>query len=290
MAQGDLSTIQFIAPGFNEDKTRQSDLAVRVDATGFYCVAGEKRTGRVSLIAAHQSGTDSTDDAVNALESWINDNPWLKSSFRQVQLVVVNQKVTLVPYTLYNPQEKEHYLSFNVDLEAEDQVLSDSVQSLKVECIFAIEGKMHYRLTRMFAQPEFHHVASVSLQHCPQVDTQGSGEGFCFCLHFSGNIFFIHLVKGSELIFHNSFTFSNPEEFIYYIYTIAEKVAVHVTETRFLLSGDITEQSSIYKELEGASKKLQFVVPPSKLQKDDWPSGIQFHLYHDLINLIFCES
>lgn len=282
----EIPGIIFISPEFDKNDVIKYDFVVKVEPFGYTYLIGKKADKELLLLASNVTEKQNDTDIFSALEQLSEESPFINKEFNSTKVLIVNRKVTLVPFALFNPDEKEHYLSFNIDLESEDEVFSSPVPLIKAACIFAVPGKLHYRLTKVLHNPTFHHLAEVSINQCPPSASVTDGKDKCF-LHFSGNTFFVHLMRNNELAFFNVFQFDTPEEFIYYMLNIASKVSVTPDNTVFILSGDVEPESEICKQLHTSFKQIQYAGMPSALKPAVDTPKLPWYRFNDLLNL-FC--
>lgn len=286
----DIPGLIYISPEFNRDKVHEYNFVVKIEPHGYTYLIGNKAAGKLLLLASNATKKENDRGTFSELALLSEECPFINKEFNSTSVLIVNRKVTLVPFTLFNPDEKDNYLSFNIDLESEDEVFSSPVPLIKAACIFAVPGKLHYQLTKILSEPTFHHLAEVSINQYPQSERITSDKARCF-LHFSGNTFFVHLMRNNELVFFNVFQFDTPEEFIYYVLNIAGKVSVTSENTGFILSGDIDKEMETCKQLRSSFKHIQYAGIPSalKLPDADIQKILPWHRYNDLLNLFCCE-
>lgn len=288
MNHPEIPGLKFISPEFNHALSHRYTLAVSIEQHGFSFLIGDKDSQKVLLVAHNNTALHEDTDVVSQIESLTAVIPWLKDKYASTRILITNQKVTLVPFSLFNPAEKEHYLSFNVDLEPEDLVFHTPVHAIKANCIFAIPGKLHFRLSAIFNEPQFYHLAAISINRPSSKLSLKEGNNHCY-LHFSGNAFYLHIMRNQELAFFNVFMYNNPEEFIYYILSIASKTSISSDKTDFIISGNIDSNSAVIQQLKSAFPNIVFAVPPAKLNLETKSYDIPWHKHYDLLNLFSCE-
>ncbi|MFO7723175.1 MAG: DUF3822 family protein [Bacteroidales bacterium] len=289
MTHPEIQGLLYNVSSFSTDLVSQYDLVIKLEENTVTCLIGERAHRKVLLVTEVIAAGDEASDPLTLLEGYIAGNPFLKGPFKTVRFLIINQKVTLVPFEMYNDQDKAHYLSFNVDLDSEDSIFTMPVPSIRAECIFAVPGKLHYRLTKIYPTATFHHLAAVALENI-QLTTPESKNQVAFHLSFSGNSFFVHVLRDQELVFFNNFIFSNPEEFLYYILNIAEKLNLKPANTRFVLSGSIDRQGALHKELLTVVAGVEFAPAGNIPENAEVKQPVAWHRQADLLKLFFCAS
>jgi hypothetical protein len=289
MTHPEIQGLIGISSSFSTDQASQYDLVIKLEEGKATYLVGDAVHQKPHLVAEIIAAPDMSSDPVALLGEYADANPWMKGPFKSVRILVANQKVTLVPFAMYNNQDKAHYLSFNVDLDSEDVVISTPVPSISAECIFAIPGKQQYRITKLYPDATFHHLAALAL-HSMTEASAALKQTVQVYLHFSGSAFFIHVLRNQELVFFNSFSFSNPEEFIYYILNIAEKLNIKIANSHFVLSGNVNPQDALYAELLASGALIE--LADTKDFKHKFASGkpVMWHHHADLIKLFTCAS
>jgi hypothetical protein len=284
----DTQGILFIDPSFSKDRVSDYDLAIKLEEDKVSLISGKNGRRKVLLIAEFQVSGDENPDPVTLLEHCFSSHSWLQGPFKSVRVLVINQKVTLVPFEMYNDLDKAHYLSFNVDLDSEDTIVATPVPAIKAECIFAVPGKLAYRINKLYPGATFHHIAAVALEKS-EAEHHQHESNVEFNLSFAGSTFFIHVLRSQELAFYNSFTFCNAEEFFYYILNIAEKLNIRMANTRFHLSGNIEPDGELHHELVKAGATTVFAhTGLETLKSNSTTAPVLWHQYADLLKLFFC--
>ena len=67
------------------------------------------------------------------------------------------------------------------------------------------------------------------------------------------------VLKDSEILFYNNFEHQTKEDFIYYILFTLEQLELSTEKTNILITGDINEQSDLYKILYTYVRNIGFL-------------------------------
>ena len=103
------------------------------------------------------------------------------------------------------------------------------------------------------------------------------------------NTLTILVKKSKRLEFCNTFHYTTPEDFIYFVMFAFDQLKLNQDTTPVTLWGEITPDSAVYSKLYKYIRNISFGNKPSTLS-----FGYQFdevfdHKFYDLYNMHFCE-
>ena len=218
--------------------TRRWNLYLGLDSAAIdvmaYCPMDEH-----SLISATVPLDDNEPDHCKAIEEAIYDNPLLLNDFNKVTVVSRSDYRTIIP----------GYLSDNVDLACDiaseiggrpenspdTPVLIDKLPLLDCAIAHFMESDLYYFLTRTFTGVKFIHRLS-SLTRFFHGTNRGPGSMLTF-VNLRSDSMDIVLFTGNSLLLANTYSWTTPEDVIYYIMAVRQAFDVE-KDKAVVLSGD----------------------------------------------------
>lgn len=104
-------------------------------------------------------------------------------------------------------------------------------------------------------------------------------------VHFTSNEFFVTAIKNNQLKLAQAYFYTAPLDVVYYLLSICNEYGFSQTETAVTLSGLISEDSSLYKELHQYFLNLHFWKPgAAQILQSEYPD----HFFSSIHNLAAC--
>jgi hypothetical protein len=247
---------------------------------------GNKSTKKFLFFEHYTLEESNLPDNIKLLQSLTEKHPWLtNNNLESIDVVVVNQKATFIPFSLFFENEKQKYLSFNVDIGREEEILSEEMNTLKSYCVFALPGQLYYSLKKHLQKPSIHHYASLLTESLSAHLIKTGTKERTLHISLQRNLFYVHLYKGSELQFYNVFSFEVPDEFIFYLLNVTGQLKINHTKTPVFLTGDIDPNIELYKQLKKHFSKLSPLNIPYTYSLSPEFKELPLHVYHVLFSM-----
>jgi len=179
------------------------------------------------------------------IEKIVSDNSLFTQNFETVTIIHQNNLSTLVPTPLFKEEELKTYLEYNIKTLATDFIAFDTLSELEITNVYVPYVNINNFFFQQFGEFEYKHYATVLIDKLI-LHNKNVEDKTCF-VHVSNNSFDIVVIENSKLIFHNSFTFTSKEDFIYYILFTAEQLQLNPEEFKLQFIGAIEKNSEIYK-------------------------------------------
>ncbi len=104
-------------------------------------------------------------------------------------------------------------------------------------------------------------------------------------VHFTNKEIRVTAIKQEQLKLAQIYAYTTPLDVVYYLLLICQEHDLSQTETPLLLSGLMSEDSAMYKELYQYFSNIQFWKPASKTAlQSEYPH----HFFSSLYNLAAC--
>ncbi len=208
-------------------------------------------------------------------------------TFSAVRAVIHNRWLTLIPDAYFEPDKIPSLLHFN--LSGVDKGIEGHyhhIPGLQSHIAFGVPDQIVNLLSEKFRKPVFYHASSVFLH---SIITNGNaGRGNEVFANIESRYFDVVILQNGQLQFFNQFHFRTTKDFIYYLLLACDDYGLDRDQLQLTLSGDITEDSAIYKIVYKYIRHIHFAGRPAGL---DYPSEMEKlppHSHQNLLSLALC--
>lgn len=220
------------------------------------------------------------------LKSLVEGDGLLNLSYRTVKAGWAGSKNTLVPQRLFNEQKKTAYLEQATAIAPGEAVLSDTLQDFGFQNIYLIPQAAERFFRQAFPGCRIFHVGSALLEGIRKLASLK--EGPQAYAHIRGGLVFVLAFEDKNLLFFNAFPFQNAKDAIYYLLLAYQQFGFKPGRDPAYLSGQLLEDSEIYREAFRYIKNLHFVDPPAFFHIGPKLSAAPRHFSFDLLGLSLC--
>ncbi len=223
----------------------------------------------------------------SALQSLAQGDKLLAQNYRLVRAGWAGAKCALVPQRLYNEHKKASYLEQATEVGKDQSILADSLPGLSMKNIYTVPESVESFVRRSFPQCRLFHLATALLESYRNMPAQK--EGHRVYAHLKGELVFISVFDGGNLLFFNAFPYQNTKDFIYFLLLAFQQFALKPEKCPAYLSGELLEDSEIYREAFRYIKHIHFPGPPAALHLGPKLSLEPKHFFAGLLALSLCE-
>ncbi len=217
------------------------------------------------------------------LDSFIEQNAWLKGPFKDVFVLYESAKSTLVPEPLFDETEKSLFLKFNHTASSYEQVISNYLKNTGAYQVFTMPDCLKFRIDKTFKKKRIlHHsvplIESLSIQHKNQ-----RTDNTIF-LHFRKQYVDIVIFNNEGLLYYNAFYTPGEEDALYYLLFVMEQLRFNPEETELMLTGNVQKQSRQYELLRSYVRYISFDMRTQAFGYSYVFDKIPDHQYFTLFN------
>jgi hypothetical protein len=204
-----------------------------------------------------------------------------------VKIAVEGGRFTLVPATLFEEEDRLLYLDKTARNEPLGYSLGHDVLDFNdARLVYARGKELSAVLCNYFPSGEMFDKTTALLQGWRQQSKEMEGDKVF--VQVEGRQFIIAYFKGAELIFANRFPIVTSGDFLYYVLMTYDRFELKPENTPAILSGDIMEESEMYKKLYRYIRHIQFIPSQGFF---DFPEAFQSmanYQHFDLFSLKLC--
>ncbi len=226
--------------------THRKEISIQFSLDGFsFCICNSD-TKELQHFTTHtfENSVATPELLLSKIEELFNENTVLKQEFETVTIIHQNNLATLVPAALFNENELQLYLDYNIKTLANDFIAFDSLTQLDIKNVYVPYININNYFFQQFGEFDYKHYATVLIDKLILHSKNNTEKHFY--VNVAASNFDIVVIENSKLLFYNSFSFSTKEDFIYYILFTAEQLKLNPESFLLYFIGDIEKDSEIY--------------------------------------------
>lgn len=166
------------------------------------------------------------------------------SGFDEVTVLYANNEYTVVPASLFDETKASDYLKFNNRMLSNDFVAFDQLSKSDLCVVYIPLVNINNYLFDTFGSFKYFHSVTVlldKLQSHSSLKDESQVQ-----IHILENHFDLIAWRKDRLLMCNSFNFTTPEDFIYYVLFSFEQLSLDPDQVAVTLMGAIDEDDEIY--------------------------------------------
>lgn len=216
-----------------------------------------------------------------ALATFFEGEAYLDLGFKTVKVGFITPYTTLVPNLIYQEAAAASYLENSFRIPHQHYLLTDNLASFQCQNVFLAPIEVYNFFQKRFANAQFYHAGTSLLLAWQQKAVQFQ-EATVF-INVIGKEFQLAAFQREKLLLFNVFEFKSAKDFIYYTLLIFDQLKLSTETSKLFLSGEVMQESEIYKTLYRYIRAIDFLNRPTafqfKEQFDDQPKHFNFDLY-----------
>ncbi len=227
-------------------------------------------------------------EVAEQIDTLIAQQHLLQQNFASVSISIQNTFNTLTPKALYQEDSGTDLLGFNQSLLQNEKESSDWISSIKAYNSYLIPQELKRCFNKHFPNHTWKHHSSVFIESLlQQFKLQ---EGTTIYIDVQNRDFEILVLEGSKLKFHNGYSYRTAEDLIYYLLFACEQLELNPDQIPLLISGELEEESEVYKILYKYIRNIDFIKRNPNYQYSFILDELKEHYYYKLLNLHLCAS
>ena len=188
----------------------------------------------------------------------------------------------LVPSEMYKSENDLLHFEVMFGKSSDVIIVSDNLVSLHTHNLTAVPISVHAALSGKFNSTDFKNINSVLLENYT-----GEKEE-TILLDFRTDEFSVIVFKDDILQLVQIYSYSTPEDVLYYLLKICRQLNLAQQEVKVLLSGLIEKDSVVYRELYKYFIHLEFEVLPAAIKISEELEEYPAHYYSTISKLASC--
>ena len=244
--------LNLLDESFNPNDTRNCGLAILINETSFSCcILDFKRNKFLGLHRFVRKDLKLPDGQPGTGQSFrdffyevITTIPWLKNSYKIVKIAFDGRKSTLVPSSVFDPNEKERYINFNFSQQKDEQVQSDHLMPLDAWQVFTVPESILSAIWDLFPKSKVIHASSLLIESV-WINYKNRINAPHVFLHVREHLFDLMVFDGRQMDYFNTFPFQNAEDVTYYLIFVLEQLNFNPETTPLVLLGNVESSEGL---------------------------------------------
>lgn len=280
-------------PKFNIDDLEHYNLLLQVGFSDIQLCITDSRKDRILLIEDYVlPGVTNHSENVECLDCLFDDHHLLLAGFwNKIEVLVKNQRFSIVPKDLFVEDSLEEYIKLNASLlHHNHSFFHNYYDDLSLVNAFAVNNEVISFITRTYKtkEIEYYHQSSSLINGCNDYLKHDSGNSVC--LYLDRFVLHIAVFKKGKFRFYNQFPVSKFEDYIKYANYVINELSIDRKKDNFLVWGYLGANSSHFKILRKNYPNLEFGKRPGGLKLGYVFDEIPEHQYFDLLSFNLLSS
>ena len=187
----------------------------------------------------------------------------LQQSYNRINLLIADQRYTLLPEELYDKSEFTSIFYLNHPRSGEEKILCDHLEQSRLYVLFSVEETL-YRLLRE-NYPEARICAHIT-PLCEYFCTQSRlGNNRKLYINFRTHSIDMFCFERDRLLLLNTFEYKQHSDAIYYILYVWKQIGLDQQRDELHLSGEMQQKLELMKELKRYIRQVYIMQPEKNL-------------------------
>ncbi len=184
-------------------------------------------------------------------------------NFNKIRIVCQTSKNVWIPYRLYDATKNRDYLSTTNAIHSSETIIANTSEKLDAENIFAYPLHVHSGLKVVMPKAMFVTPSQVLAEYAFDIASLKTNT-MILCKRNDACDFAVF--KGNEFTLSNSFSYSTPEDMIYFILNTLQQTGINSGEVCLLITGEefsdkeLSLLQKFIKEVSFANVKESIIV------------------------------
>jgi len=178
----------------------------------------------------------------------------LKYNFKEISIICESEHYTFVPSTIFDPNDASLYLTFQKNLPADNTVLYNRLMERDIVTVFSLPFALHTGLRSLLPQAHIiHHLSYFINSKIPFINET------CVYVWVREKVMDLVLIINGSPALMNTYSYSTPEDFTYYVLTVFEQYSLNVEFDKVMLY-NVSKSDGISLMIEKYVHKLIIVA------------------------------
>ncbi len=258
----------------------QQVLSIRIGERHFGFAVSSSNAGELYKLTWY---TDTEMDEV-ALKDIYWKHPELRLSYQHTFICYDYPQSIMVPLAQYKQDDAKLMLQTMFGISGKDAIVTEPVQGWQMNNVYAVPKDVYDWTYQQFPTSNYWHTYTIGIKNIVATDFEGS-----LAADFRTDDFSLVVTRGNKLLLTQTFPYSTPADFIYYLLDTCRQFSFSQDTVRVYLSGLIDKESALYKELYQYFLHVNFRISEWKIPSGDEQS-YPAHFFTSLNDLAKCVS
>ena len=193
---------------------------------------------------------------------------------------------TFIPEILFDKTNINDYLNFTSKINKNETCIYNKQQFADCYSIFPINNTLLSILQCNFNKLKIKNTGSVFVDYALNLSDKNNTEIFT---QINEKDFHIALIKQSQFIFYNKFTFNNVADFVYHFMNCIRILDIDILKVKINFMSNLEKKNMLFDKIKKYVKTISFITRPREfLYQNDIVEDSE-HKHHNLFSQLICE-
>lgn len=261
-----------------KEESAQQVLSIRIGERHFGFAISSSNAGELYKLTWY---TDTEMDEM-ALKDIYWKHPELRLSYQHIFICYDYPQSIMIPLMQYKQDDAKLMLQTMFGISGKDAIVTEPVQGWQMNNVYAVPKDVYDWTYQQFPTSNYWHTYTIGIKNIVVTDFEGS-----LAADFRSDDFSLVVTRGNKLLLTQTFPYSTPADFIYYLLDTCRQFSFSQETVRVYLSGLIDKESALYKELHQYFLHVHFRDSEWKIPSGDEQS-YPAHFFTSLNDLAKC--
>ncbi len=213
---------------------------------------------------------------------FFENNEALSERYYQSAIAFNAAESVLVPSKHYRPEENHLQLNAIYGLNVQAVQIAEHLPGWNMYNVYRVSDSLHSAIKRRFVSGKYWNTNTIL------INNSSSENHNAIHIDFRTNEFSVLVHKENKLQLASSFSYSSPEDVLYYLLKICQQYDLKQQEVKIILAGLIEKESAIFRELYKYFIHLEFDDLPEDIRIADALSECPRHYFSSICKLAKC--
>lgn len=246
-----MTDLEFVNPQIKNTVDKELSIQVSLSGFSFFIQSASEK----SFLAFKHYAFEKVmliDELIRKAEDIIETDNLFKHTFKTVSVNFLSQKSTLIPSALFDVNSIKALFEFNYTLNELDELHHTFIPEIDSYNVFSIPNYLANVLFDKFGRITFKHQATELIKYGKSLKNQKHRT----VLHINNSFFDIAVFEDEQLLLHNSFQYTNAQDFIYFFLYPLNQLKLDPKMQYVHIFADKKSSSSIINEVRKVTLKV----------------------------------
>lgn len=199
-------------------------------------------------------------------------------NYNKCNVAFYHEQSTLIPSELFDAQKVDSYLELNTEKWDDADASYDTLTANDVVNVYSVSNAVKKLLKDKFSNVNFLHASTPLLT---QLLLQSEQTEPALFVYVQPRVLEVLYAKKGKPVFFNSFHYTTPEDFIYYILYVCQHLHLDPEKVHVHLHGEIVKDSVLYEFTYKYIRHVHFAKRPDGIKISD-SFNMPEHFYYNL--------
>lgn len=209
----------------------------------------------------------------------------LKYPYKQVNILVHTPRYTSVPLELFEDEQMETIFYQNFRRQNNEIILCNVLGRSNLVVLFPIDKLTHLFLSEQFPDARFFSTASPQIEYLTSRSRLGNNYKLYANIH--DNSMDVFAFDKGKLLFVNSYTVNNTEDYCYYLLNIWKQLEYDQEHDELHITGNTTSRHELIERIKPYIRRI-FIINPQSEFNSSHTTRIE-EIPFDIQSLLICE-